>query len=110
MGKLKNGKSAGTDEITGKMIKGGSTRVVDWIWRLCNMAFKSGVVMEDWSSAAIVPLYKGKEKRTECSNYRAISLSVVGKIYARTLIDRVCIVTEGLVDYEKGGFRAGRGV
>ena len=29
------------------MIKGGGDRVVDWIWRLCNMAFESGGVPED---------------------------------------------------------------
>ena len=29
MGKLKNGKAAGRDEITGEMIKGGGDRVVD---------------------------------------------------------------------------------
>ena len=39
-----------------------------------------GVVPEDWRSAVIVPLYKGKGERTECSNYRGISLlSGVGK-------------------------------
>ena len=38
--KLKNGKAAGMDEVTGEMIKGGGYRVVDWIWRLCNMAFE----------------------------------------------------------------------
>ena len=31
VGKLKNGKAAGKDEVTGKMIKGGGNRVVDWI-------------------------------------------------------------------------------
>ena len=45
------------------------------------MTFKSGVVFEDWRSAVIVPLYKGKGERTECKNYRGILLSVVGKIY-----------------------------
>ena len=54
VGKLKNGKAAGKDEITGEMIKGGGDRVVDWIWRLCNMAFENGVVPEDWSSIVIV--------------------------------------------------------
>ena len=29
VGKLKNGKAAGGDEITGEMIKGGGDRVVD---------------------------------------------------------------------------------
>ena len=42
VGKLKNGKAAGKDEVTGEMIKGGGDRVVDWIWRLYNMAFVSG--------------------------------------------------------------------
>ena len=61
------------------MIIGGVNRVVDWILRLCKMAFESGSVPEDWGSAVIVPLYKSKRERTECSNYRGISLlSVVG--------------------------------
>ena len=81
MGKLKNGKVAGKDEIIGEIIKGRGNRVVDWIWRLCNMAFESDVVPEDWRSAVIFPLYKGKGKRNKC--YKGISLlSVVGKIYA----------------------------
>ena len=70
MGKLKNGEAAGKDEVTGEKVKGGSNRVLDWIWRLCNMAFESGGAPEDWRSALIFPLYKGKGKRTECSNYR----------------------------------------
>ena len=56
VGKLMNGLSAGKDGITGEVIKGGSDRVVDWIWRLCNMAFESGVVPKDWKSAVIDPL------------------------------------------------------
>ena len=52
-------------------MKGVGYRVVDWIWRLCNMALK------------------------EFSNYRGISLllSGDGKIYAEILVDRVCKVT-----------------
>ena len=80
------------------MLKGGVDRVVDWTWRLCNMAFESFVVPEDWISAVIVPLYKGKRETTKCKNYRGISLlSVVGKIYAGILVDRVCRVTGCLI-------------
>ena len=51
----------------------------------------------------IVPLYKGKGKRNECKNYRGISsFSVVGKIYAGILVDRVHRVTGGLIDDEQG--------
>ena len=47
------------------------------------MAFESSVVPEDWISAVIVPLYKGKGEMTKCKNYRG----VVGKIYAGILVD-----------------------
>ena len=44
------------------------------------MDFQSFVVPEDCRFAMIVPLYKSKGERTECSNYRGISLlSVLGK-------------------------------
>ena len=69
--KLKSKKAAGKDEVIGEMIKGGDI-VMDWIWRLCNTAFESGVWPEDWRSAVIVPLYHGKEERKEYSNYRSI--------------------------------------
>ena len=52
------------------MVKGGSDKVVDWIWKLRNMAFESDVVPEDLRSAAIVPLSKGKGEMIKCKNYR----------------------------------------
>ena len=66
---LKNRKAAREDEITGEMIKSGGDRVVDWIYGICNMAFESGFVPEDWRTAVIVPLYKGKVERNECKRY-----------------------------------------
>ena len=54
-------------------------------------------------------LYKGIGERTGCSNYKSINffLSMVGKIYAGILVNKV---TEGLMEDKQGGFRAGRGV
>ena len=65
MDKLKNVHTTDKDEITGGMIKVGGDRVVDWIWRLCNMTFENGVAPEDWRSAVIVPLHKSKAEKTE---------------------------------------------
>ena len=111
VGKIKNGKASGKDEITGEIIKGGGDREVDWIWRLCNMPFESDVVAKYWGSAGIIPLYKDKGERTECKNYRGICfLSVAGKIYAGILVGRVCRVAGGLLDDEQRGFRAGKGL
>ena len=44
--KFKNGKAAGIDEVTEEMVKGGGDMLVDWIWKLRNMAFESGVVLK----------------------------------------------------------------
>ena len=78
---FKNGKAIGKDEITGEMLNGEGDRVMDWIWRLCNIAFESSVVPEDWRSAVIVPLYMSKGESTKFKNYRGISLlSMVGKL------------------------------
>ena len=99
--KLKNGKAAGKGEVTAEMEKGGGDVMVDWIWKLCNMAFESGGVPEDLRSAVIVPLHKGKGEIIKCKNYRGLSLlSMVGKIYADILVDRVCNMTGGLIDDE----------
>ena len=55
------------------------------------MAFESGIVPENWRSAVIVPLFKGKGERTKCSSYRGISLlSVVGTLYLGIPVDRIC--------------------
>ena len=43
------------DEVTGEMVKGGGDVVVDWIWRLYNMAFENGVEPENCRPAVIVP-------------------------------------------------------
>ena len=108
--KLKNGKSAGIDEISGEMIKHGGEKVIDWIWKLCSKAFVEGIVPKDWRRAVIVPLYKGKGEKGVCRNYRGISLlSVVGKIYAGILVERVRRVTEDMIGEEQGAFRSGRG-
>ena len=51
-----------------------------------------------------VTLYKGKGKKTECKNYRGISLlSVVGKIYEGILVDRVRRVMMSKGTLEQGG-------
>ena len=48
VGTLKNGKTADKVEVAREMVKRGrDDRVVDWIWRLCNMCFEDRVVPED---------------------------------------------------------------
>ena len=56
----------------------------------------------------IISLYKDKWDKTNCRNYRGISLlSVGGKIYAGILIHSNRRETVGLIDDKQKGFREG---
>ena len=69
-----------------------------------------GLVPMDWRGACIVPLYKGKSDKCECSNSGGIRLlSVVGKLFTRVLIKRVRAGTECAIGEEQCEFRQGRG-
>ena len=108
--KMKNGKSAGLDGICVEMLKEGGQTIVYWLGRILNACWREGRVPQDWQDACLVPIYKGKGDKMNCSNYRGISLlSVVGKLYGRVLIERVKQVTEMRIGEEQGGFRVGRG-
>ena len=68
-----------------------------------------GTTPHEWRKAIIVPIYK-KSSRAECGNYRGISLlSVVRKIYARVVCDRLRLMTDAVLMDEQGGFRVRRG-
>ena len=63
-----------------------------------------------WLGACIVPMYKGRGIKCECSNSRGISLlSVVGKLFGRALIKRDRAGTECAIGEQQCGFRQGRG-
>ena len=110
IGRLKMGKAAGVDGITAEMLKFGGEIIIDWMHLICSMAWKQGVVPDDWTKAILVPIYKGKGSKDDCGNYRGISLlSIPGKVYGRIVIERVMEITEGRISEEQGGFRRGRG-
>ena len=67
------------------------------------------VVPMDLRGACIVPLYKGKGDKCECSNSRGICLlSVVGKLFGRVLIKRVRAGTECAIGEEQCNVGLGR--
>ena len=42
--RLKTGKATGKAEVIGEIIKNWGGPVIDWVWKLCRMAFENGVV------------------------------------------------------------------
>ncbi len=110
IGDIKSRKAPGIDGITSELLKYGGEAVGDWIHVLCNLAYKERRVPQDWSKAAIVPVYEGKGDKIECNNYRGISLlSIPDKVYGKILIRRVQVITNDKVSEEQGRFRTGKG-
>ena len=59
--------------------------------------------------AKIITLYKNKGERSDCNNYRGISLlSIVGKVYARVILGRLQMLADRIYPESQCGFRAKR--
>ena len=59
--------------------------------------------------AKIVTLYKNKGDRSKCNNYRGISLlSIVGKAFARVVLNRLQALADRVYPESQCGFRAKR--
>ena len=71
---MKSGKAPGQDGFPVECLKKGGMSVLEWLVRLLNLSFDMGFVPMDWRGACIVPLYKGKGDKYDCSNSRGISL------------------------------------
>ena len=76
--------------------------VFHWVW--C-----SGNIPDDWRKGIILPLYKGKGSRHDCSNCRGITrLSVPGKTFARILLSRIKDKLHQKRRIQQSGFTPGR--
>ena len=99
---MRSGKAPGLDGFPVECLVKGGMAVLEWLVGLLNLCFDMGVVPMEWRGDCIVPLYKGKGNKCECSNSRGISLlSVVGKLFGRVLIKRVRAGTECAIGEEQ---------
>ena len=64
---------------------------------------------QDMRDAKIITLYKNKGDRSDCNNYRGISLlSIVGKAFARVVLGRLQPLADRVYPETQCGFRAAR--
>jgi len=107
--KLKNGKSAGPDQVVGEMLKYASHILMPYLCKLFNAVFETGVYPLSWTKSVIVPLHK-KGCVNDPNNFRGISLtSILGKAFTSILNNRLQQWAEinELIPEEQGGFRRG---
>ena len=75
---------------------------------LCQ-CWQEGAVPQDMRDAKIITLFKNKGERSDCNNYRGISLlSVIGKVFAKVILIRLQKLAERVYPESQCGFRAGR--
>ena len=87
---LKVGKPPGTDGIPTEVCQHGEEAVLDKLQDLFTNCWEKGTLLQDHRDAVIVPLYKNKGEKSDCSNYRGITLlSIAGKILVRVLMNRL---------------------
>ena len=71
--KLKSHKSAGIDQIPAELIKVEGRTMYLEIHKLITSIWKKEKLPEEWKESIIVPIHK-KEDKTDCNNYRGISV------------------------------------
>lgn len=86
---LENWKAPGSDSIPSELIKYGGDDMYNFIYRVCHKVWQEEKMPENWNEAIIIPLHK-KGDKTECNNYRGISLlNSVYKIFSKVLLNRL---------------------
>ena len=107
--RLSPGKAPGKDGIPPEIIKCGSSVLSQQLLELLCQCWDAGAVPQDMRVANIITLYKNKGDRSDCNNYRGISLlSIVGKIFARVILTRLQKLADRVYPESQCGFRSNR--
>ncbi len=107
--RLKNGRAAGPDGIPPELLKCATGPVAAALHSLILMVWREGRVPAEWRDGIITALYKGKGSKTDCGNYRPITLlSVPGKVFAHVLLARIKPLLLTNRRPQQSGFTTGR--
>ena len=109
--KTNSHKAPGIDGLPAEVYKYGGDQLLEKLTSLFTLCWSKGEVPGDLRDAVIVSLYKNKGEKSDCSNYRGVTLlSTAGKILARVLLDRLIpAIAEEVLPESQCGFRANRG-
>ena len=106
--RLKNNKSAGTDDIPAELFKSGGEKLIDHIHQIISKIWTDETWIEQWNCSWINPIHKKGDKLL-CSNYRGISiLNVAYKIFASILCERLKPYLNDIIGNYQCGFRPGK--
>jgi len=106
--KLKSHKSPGIDQIPAELIKPGGRIIRCAIRKLIISIWNKEELPEEWKESITVPVYK-KGDKTDCNNYRGISLlPTTYKIVSNILLSRLIPNAEDVTGDHQCGLRHNR--
>ena len=106
---LASGKAPGSDRIRPHLIKHCKTTSLHSLHVLLCQCWQEGAVPQDMWDAKIITLFKNKRERSDCNNYRSISLlSVIGKVFAKVIFIRLHKLEERVYPESQCSFQAGK--
>jgi hypothetical protein len=106
--KVKGHKSPGIDQIPAESIKAGGRTIRSENHKLIISIWNEEELPEEWKESIIVLIYK-KGDKTDCSNYRGISLlSTIYKILSNILLSKLTPYAEEVIGDHQCGFRHNR--
>ena len=98
----------GTGNINAELLNAAGPQVTQRIHERILNIWRSEKMPNQWNKSIICPIYKKGEK-SECSNYRGISLlNTAYKILATATNNRLKTYAEDLLSQEQNGFRRNR--
>ncbi|GFN82466.1 hypothetical protein PoB_000897200 [Plakobranchus ocellatus] len=108
---LKSRKAAGVDSIPPEIWKDGGPTLHIALHNLLVCCWEKGKLPQDFRDAVIITIFKNKGEKSDCSNYRGITLlSIAGKVLARVLLNRLIpTIAEENLPESQCGFRTNRG-
>lgn len=107
LGKLRDKKAIGNDNIPAEVWKYGGEELEGWIWDICNKVWRGEGWIKEWNKGLVVPILK-KGKGRKVGEFRRITLmSSMYKIYTTILAERLGDEVEGkgLIPPNQAGFR-----
>ena len=85
--RLRNGRAPGPSSIPPELLKCAIHPVAHALHFIFVSIWRTGKMPTGWKDGNIVTLYNGKGPKSECSNYRPITLlSVPGKVFAHVIL------------------------
>ena len=105
---LSSGKAPGPDAIPAEVLKFGGPALLSNLHKLFLTIWESETGPQGFKDGILLKLYKKKNK-FDCGNYRGITLlSIVGKLFAKVVLNRIWPSIKAYLSEAQCSFRGGR--